>query len=108
MIYTIHINIYPTEKHSLPKDWIGFEVQHNKGMSVPHRVNAPHENMQCIMDSSLYFFILVCNKYIKFHFYMGVFISYQIAKKVFLFGTEKLFWDDQYILGNDSEHSSSA
>ena len=38
---------------------------------------------------------------------MGVFISFQIEKKIFLFGTENFFWNGQYVLGNDSEQFSS-
>ena len=74
------------------------------------------KSMQCILDRSLYFFILVCNNIVIYiicniHWisllYGCVHFISNCEKYIFLFGTEKIFWDGQYILSNDSEHSSS-
>ena len=85
-----------------------------KPWHVTHKRSVFHTEWIHHMNSMRYVFwtdpstsSLLNVKYIEFHFHTVVLISFQIVKNIFLFGTEKVFWDGQYILGNDREHSYS-
>ena len=75
------------------------------GMHALHKLSGLHEQRAiCVLDWSLFFFILVFN----FTFiWLCSFLSKQKRLKIDISFWYRIFFSDsQYILGNDSEHTS--